>query len=156
MTSLQKSLILAGVQVAMVMSLGAKLVIDRSMLPRVWVKTLPFDPDLAIRGRYVSLSLMVEVRGFPDGAIYAPAELSVEDGKLVAKPSDDSNVHIMVSNSSISEPVAYFISEHVVDPSWRKAGEELWVEVTVPKRGPPRPIRLGVKKDGVLTPLADN
>jgi hypothetical protein len=152
MTSLQKGLILAGVQIALVMSLGAKLVIDRSMLPRVWVKTVPFDPDLPIRGRYVSLRLMVDARGFPEGAVYSPAELSVEGGKLVAKPADDSNVHVM-SGMSIAEPVAFFIPEHVADPSWRKVGEEMWVEVTVPKRGPPRPIRLGVKKDGVLTPL---
>ena len=32
-------------------------------------------------------------------------------------------------------------------------GEELWVEVSVPHQGPPRPLRLGLKKDGVLTPL---
>ena len=32
-------------------------------------------------------------------------------------------------------------------------GEELWVEVTLPKQGGPRPIRLAVKKDGVLAPL---
>jgi hypothetical protein len=25
--------------------------------------------------------------------------------------------------------------------------------VTVPAKGPPRPIRMGVKKDGVITPL---
>jgi len=25
--------------------------------------------------------------------------------------------------------------------------------VTIPRRGAPRPIRLGVKKDGVITPL---
>jgi hypothetical protein len=117
---------------------------------------VPFDPDLPVRGRYVSLRLTVDARGFPEGAMYAPAELSVENGKLVAKPSDDSNVHIMVSNSSISESVAFFIPEHIPDPSLRKPDEELWVEVTVPKRGPPRPIRLGVKKNGVLTPLLEN
>jgi hypothetical protein len=55
----------------------------------------------------------------------------------------------------LAEPLAYFIPEHVPDPSRRPAGEELWVEVTVPRAGAPRPIRLGVKKDGVLTPLND-
>jgi hypothetical protein len=39
--------------------------------------------------------------------------------------------------------------------SRRQEGEELWVEVTIPKKGPPRPIRLGVKKgDGAIIPLA--
>jgi hypothetical protein len=53
----------------------------------------------------------------------------------------------------LTQPVAYFIPEHVADPSRRAPGEELWVEVTVPRAGLPRPIRLGVKKDGVLTPI---
>jgi hypothetical protein len=52
-----------------------------------------------------------------------------------------------------NQPVAFFIPEHVPDPSRRANGEELWVEVSVPHKGPARPIRLAVKKDGVLTPL---
>jgi hypothetical protein len=44
----------------------------------------------------------------------------------------------------------------VKDPSRREPDEELWVEVTVPARGAPRPIRLGVKKNGVVTPLELN
>jgi hypothetical protein len=54
-------------------------------------------------------------------------------------------------------PLVYFVPEHVEDPSRRPQGEELWVEVTLPKKGPPRPIRLGVKKgDGPITPLELN
>jgi len=49
--------------------------------------------------------------------------------------------------------VAYFLPPNVPDPSRRAEGEELWVEVSVPKSGAPRPIRLGVKRNGVLTPL---
>lgn len=52
-----------------------------------------------------------------------------------------------------AERLAFFIPEHVTDPSRRGPGEELWAEVTVPKKGPLRPIRLGVRKNGVLTPL---
>ena len=51
------------------------------------------------------------------------------------------------------QAVAYFIPSDAPDPSIRPAGEELWVEVSVPKTGAPRPIRLAVKKDGRLTPL---
>ena len=51
------------------------------------------------------------------------------------------------------QAVVFFIPQNVPDPSRRAAGEELWVEVSLPKKGAPRPIRLGVKKDGVLTPL---
>jgi hypothetical protein len=53
----------------------------------------------------------------------------------------------------LAEPVAFFLPEHAPDPTRRARDEELWVEVSVPRRGPPRPIRLGVKKNGALTPL---
>jgi hypothetical protein len=56
-------------------------------------------------------------------------------------------------SSRLAEAVAFFIPEHVPDPSRRAPGEELWAEVTVPRSGPPRPIRLGVMKEGRLTPL---
>jgi uncharacterized membrane-anchored protein len=49
--------------------------------------------------------------------------------------------------------VPYFIPEGVPDPSIRARDEELWVEASVPKQGAPRPIRLAVKKNGVMTPL---
>jgi hypothetical protein len=159
MTTTVKGAILGAVQVAMVLSLGGKLLVDRSTLPHVWVKVVPFDPDLPIRGRYVSLRLTAEARGFTPGFVYGTAKLSVEDGKLVARPTEESGgIMVQVSGdppvATISEPIAYFIPEHVDDPSHRPAGEELWVEVTVPPKGPPRPIQLGVKKDWVLTPLA--
>jgi hypothetical protein len=60
-------------------------------------------------------------------------------------------VRLRIKDSN--QPLAFFIPEHVPDPSIRAAGEELWAEVTLPRKGPPRPIRLAVKKDGVLTPL---
>lgn len=50
-------------------------------------------------------------------------------------------------------PLAFYIPEHIPDPSRRQPGEELWVEVSIPGKGPLRPVRLGVKKDGLLTPL---
>jgi hypothetical protein len=55
--------------------------------------------------------------------------------------------------ATTQEPIAFFIPEHVPDPSIRARDEEFWVEVTVPKKGPPRPIRLAVIKNGVFTPL---
>lgn len=110
----RKGLIVALVHLAIVGSLGAKLLYDRATRPREWVHVLPVDPDLPIRGRYVRL-------------------------RIEGRPLDDQ--------------IAFFIPEHVPDPSIREAGEELWAEVTLPRRGPPRPIRLGVKKNGVLTPL---
>src|SRR6266404_8898891 len=47
------------IQILIVSSLGAKLLYDRRTRPRAWFKTERYDPDLPIRGRY--LSLQVEV-----------------------------------------------------------------------------------------------
>ena len=90
-------------------------------------------------------------------------ELRAENGQVVATRTDKETGVLVRRQSAEStttailyEPVAYFIPEHIPDPSQRAQGEELWVEVTLPKKGPPRPIRLGVKKDGKLTPLDIN
>ena len=115
---LRKGIAVGLLHLAIVGSLGAKLLIDRSLRPRVWTRVAPVDPDHPLRGRYVSLRIA-----------WAP------DVKLV------------------NQRLAFFIPEHVPDPSIRPSGEELWAEVTLPRRGAPRPIRLAVKKDGTLTPL---
>jgi len=115
---MRKGLIVAALHVAIVASLGGKLLVDRATRPRVWTRAAPVDPNLPIRGRYVRLGL----EAIPERGL-------------------------------TSATVAYFIPEHVADPSRRAPGEELWAEVTIPRAGAPRPIRLGVKKDGVLTPL---
>jgi hypothetical protein len=153
---LKKGLLVAALHLAIVGSLGVKLLVDRATRPRVWARTAPIDPDSPLRGRYVRLRVEGEPIDFDEARTsvrlmdwkgqlgFAPAssgpvaELSTRDGR-----------HIAV----LDQPLAFFIPEHVPDPSVRPAGEELWVEVTLPRRGAPRPIRLAVKKDGVLTPL---
>ena len=177
---LRKGLLVASLHVAIVASLGAKLVVDRATRPRVWARAAPVDPNLPIRGRYVSLQLEVGISQGLDLALpstgvnpnttwrgptpqLTPIALSVQDQQLVALPSSDSSgLYARASQRDgrsvavLVPPLAYFIPEHVADPSRRATGEELWVEVTIPRRGAPRPIRLGVKKDGVLTPLDVN
>jgi hypothetical protein len=165
MTALNKGLVVAAIQVALVASLGAKLLVDRNTRPRIWVRTAPVDPNMPIRGRYLRL----RIEATPTSDLVFPNQymvrtlLSVKDGRLVASPdhTEASNVYVQPATRAggervvvLSEPVAYFISEHAVDPSRRPPGEELWVEVTVPRAGAPRPIQLGVKKDGMLTPLS--
>jgi uncharacterized membrane-anchored protein len=128
---IHKALLLGIVQLALVASLGGKLLADRATRPRFWLKTAPVDPDLPIRGRYVRLQVEVPATGL--------------GGRFEKEEEQRMSVR--------QEPLVYFIPEHAPDPSRRAADEELWVEVTLPKKGPLRPIRLGVKKGGVLTPL---
>ncbi|MCP9848396.1 hypothetical protein [Cyanobium sp. Morenito 9A2] len=115
--SLQRGLLVGGVQVILMLSLGAQLLFDRATSVRCWTRALPVDPNLPIRARYVSLRL----EGSPDCAVS-------------------------------SSTVAFFIPDPIDDPSRRAPGEELWVEVTLPRKGPPRPIRLGVKRNGMVVP----
>jgi hypothetical protein len=176
---LYKGLLIALFHILIVSSLGAKLLYDRGHRPRAWIKVVPVDPNLPIRGRYLALRLQIPGEGFVVKAM-PPVEndkagkpiprefvtpnrcdLLLRDGQLIASANENSGefwcntVHSDGSFvSSLMEETAYFIPEHIPDPSRRPAGEELWIEATIPRKGPPRPIRLGVKKDGVLTPLA--
>ena len=167
MRPLHKGLALGVIHLALVASLAGKMLIDRATRPRVWVRTAPVDPNLPIRGRYVALGLEVPVRGVaPPAARFATLRvaLRLDNGQLVAVPVQSESpwnegfgarLRIVdgVEVADIMEPVAFFIPEHAADPSRRQPGEQLWVEVTLPKKGLPRPIRLGVKKGGILTPL---
>jgi len=47
----RKGLLLGAIQIALVLSLGGKLLYDRVTRPRVWVLSQVYDPDLPIRGR---------------------------------------------------------------------------------------------------------
>ena len=166
MTNFQKGLILAGAQLALVASLAAKYAMDRARLPRVWVQTVAYDPNLPIRGRYLSVRLCVspqDVYGSPwnfSGEMRDVA-LSVRDGHLVANPADHpTGLHVsrrIINQGApvivLIEPVAFFLPEHAMDPAVRSAGEELLMEVTVPRRGPPRPIQLAIKRGESFTPL---
>lgn len=149
-------------QVLLLAGVGGKFLIDRAHYPHVWIATVPFDPNLPIRGRYLQMSAMVQVDPAPTGIAASAGErvrLTVRDDQLVAVP--DENGHHWIHRATIRgspcwvliEPLAFFISEHAVDPSRRPNGEELWVEATIPPNGAPRPTRLGTKLNGNIVPL---
>ncbi|HEU5039258.1 MAG TPA: hypothetical protein VFT84_00455 [Gemmatimonadales bacterium] len=162
MTPRQAGLALALAHTALVASLGAKLLADRARLPHGWARTLPFDPDLPIRGRYVRLRLEIPLDSAPADVgqwDLRSVRLRVENDRLVGTLDTVSPTMARFDSvngevrGSLAAPVAFFIPEHIPDPSVRAAGEELWAEVTVTRRGPPRPIRLAIRRDGALTPL---
>ncbi|BDU76428.1 hypothetical protein [Mesoterricola sediminis] len=174
-----RSLLLAGVHLALLLSLGGKLLVDRATRPRGWFRAAPVDPMLPVRGRYVALALEVPLRGAAPasaltpprpglfGSRSFPVRLEADGGiHAVAAPADSRgpDLHWATLPDAalalpedrryvrISEGMAFFFPATARDPSLRPAGEELWVEATLPRRGPLRPIRLGVKKDGELRP----
>jgi hypothetical protein len=166
-----RALVLGAIQIAIVLSLGGKLLYDRATRPRVWALCQVYDPDLPIRGRYLSERLQVPAEGFTlrydanhnvDWWINRHwAYLEVRGNGLVAEAAGDSKepgawVSIQKRGNSVvayvEEPVLFFIPDTASPPTLRR-GEELWAEVTIPVKGPPRPIQLAIKKDGVLSPL---
>lgn len=187
---LAKGLLIAALHVGIVASIGAKLLYDRHTRPRVWALTRPYDPNLPIRGRYLSLQLVVEPEGFPPPRTgndlwrwagdlqQRRARLEVRNGKLVAVHDDNGEFYVWFAPAPgapqlgspeldqdkpviyptvavLESNVLYFIPEHAHDPTprWDDRANELWAEVTVPRKGPPRPIQLALKKNGVWTPL---
>jgi hypothetical protein len=96
--------------------------------------------------------------------VWFQARLSVKDNKLTAirVPEWESSKSTQSVSAPprapcdqmrLSEPVDFYIAEHANDPTWLKRGQELWIEVTVPPKGPPRPLQLALKDNGVWKPL---
>jgi len=127
MTGLQKGLIVAALHCAIGLSLSGKLMYDRATRPRVWVQALPWDPSLPIRGRYLALRLKADA------------------GTQYFRETND-------------QRVLFFVPEHLTEIERRNDFllPDVWAEVTIPRKGPPRPIRLGVKRDGQIRPVVIN
>lgn len=172
MSRLWKGILLGALQVLLVSSLGLKLVYDRATRPRVWVQVASYDPDLPIRGRYLVFSLQLPMEGFtprdnpqPYTNALSPdrCDLVLRNGTLTAV--GDAEGEFPVTTRIVDgKPIALvntqtplFIPEHAnVTIPRANSGEELWIEATIPRKGPPRPIRVATKKEGVLTPLTLN
>jgi len=185
------SIALLVIQLAIVSSIAAKYLYERWTCPRVWTRTEVYDPELLMRGRYLSVQLMVDGcestlpsamhdsmprnrEGAPmrqtfsidsPQAISFRANLKVEDNKLKAIQIPNSGSALagqMVTGAPgtscedlrLETPVDFYIAEHAANPTPAARSQELWVEVTVPPKGPPRPIQLALKVDGVWKPLA--
>jgi hypothetical protein len=176
MKAIYKGVAVACLHLMIVAGVGGKFLYDRAHRPRVWVKTGSVDPDLPIRGRYMALRLEVKApwlkqKKDPSSTWVA---LAVENGALVARESDVDTglvvrtpaVNPSIRNQQLNHPttsapdvvflddsVLFFLPEHVDFPRL-KQGDELWAEVTVPKKGPPRPIQLALKHGTEWKPLS--
>jgi hypothetical protein len=139
---------------------------DRGTSPRGWALTRGYDPDLPIRGRYINISLIVKAdRVFQNPPVHAfntsNVYLTVENGRIVANPADHftgltvggPQVQNGETLAMLSPPVVYFLPEHAADPLRGRPGGTLYLEVTVPANGPPRPIRFGTKTGEEIVPL---
>ena len=94
-----------------------------------------------------------------------PARLAVKQGKLIAvrvpaghQSASDQMISalpgVSCESMRLSVPVEFFIAEHASSPLPLRPGSELWIDVTVPPQGPPRPLQLAIKQGSVWKPLA--
>jgi hypothetical protein len=185
------SIVLLVIQLALVSSIAAKYLYQRSTCPHVWTRAAAYDPEMVMRGRYLSLRLTVDgCQSTLPSALHAifprnidgttrpngfsvksefpvpfRANLKVENNKLEAiriPEADITSTGVMVEAMPgsqcdalrLQQPVDFFIAEHATSPLPVKPGQELWIEVTIPPQGPPRPIQLALKQDGAWKPLA--
>jgi hypothetical protein len=189
------SIALLVIQLALVSLIAAKYLYQRWTCPRVWTRTVVDDPELVMRGRYLSEQLIVDgcqstlpsakqatmprnLDGLPVGlrfsinsaqAVRFLAKLKVEGNKLVAiripdsdgQPSQQAGGQMVAAwpgssceDLRLDTPVDFYIAEHAASPMPLKPGQELWIEVTLPPKGPPRPLQLALKQDGAWKPLA--
>ena len=166
----RSGLLLAGVQAALMLSTALLFWFDRQTSPRAWVPTAPVDPNLPIRGRYITLMMVVplistksETETSDLVGTWQSVQLHVDADRLLAVQKSPSGAGdfggtIRLSQGSLvvdlDPELAFFIPPDVKDPSIRPDGSTLWVEVTLPGSGAPRPIQLGVDNDGQIEPLA--
>jgi hypothetical protein len=156
---MKRGLLVAGVHLAIVLGIFGKYSWDRANLPRAWARTMNYDPNLPIRGRYVSLLVVLDVPDPAPQSHFGSARVVLgENGdKLAASLVQTGGLGAFKRGKdapwALAEPVPFFIPEHAADPTRLKPGEELWVELSVPPRGEPRAVRLGVKRGGSIDPL---
>jgi len=137
--------------------LATQLIVDgcQSTLPSAKAAQFPRDYNGAVKpGPYVMRPVPVSFR----------ANLKVETGRLIAveiEGDESGRAGEEVSavpgapcdQMRLTTPTDFYIAEHAASPLPLKPGQELWIEVTVPPKGPPRPLQMAVKDNGVWKPL---
>lgn len=171
MTAPNRGVAVLLVQLLLISTVGTKYAWERYSCPRVWTRATQFDPQMPIRGRYLALQLEIDACGLknqtaahsfgwntPVGRSYPAKEWTVvaaaENGKLMARLAGEYSLlpketvvlpeGTACQHAKLSQATDFFIPEHARTPFPLPAGQELWVEVTVPPSGPPRPVLLAV------------
>lgn len=175
MKSKQAAWLLLGIQLVLVLSVAAKYAYERKVCPRVWVKTAQYDPDEPLRGRYLGLQLAVDACSLPrdkarvyGGYAYVGGQvpktwtwnvvLVAQNGHLVPRVVDPHSVpegveQLVLREKQPCDSVAvtpgtnFYIPDTAKGPFPLPKGQVLWVEVTVPSSGPPRPIQLALSSE---------
>jgi len=174
MSARKAGLVVLAVQLALVLSVGAKYAWERHHCPMVWTQAQQFDPDQPLRGRYLAISLYASACGLPMGnerfnpgvapkARWWTVVPAVRNGELAPKVVSDTqpgptqslslDLGMPCEYARLSGTSDYFIPEHAKSPFPLQKGQELWALVTVPPSGPVRPVKLAIKDATGFHPL---
>jgi len=181
MSKRRAGLILLTVQLLIVLSVAGKYLYERRFYPRVWTPAMQVDPNLPLRGRYLALQLMIDACSLPKDAQYYrpggrpeiasltsgwswPIDPVPVNGRLGARLADPGSEngktqeiflqeHAPCTQAPFSRGELYFIPDTANPPFPLRPGQQLWVEVTLPPSGPPRPIQLAIADSSGFHPL---
>ncbi len=177
----RRGIALLVIQVLLVAGIAGKYLYERATLPRVWARAAQYDPNLPIRGRYLVLSPEVDACNLPHDAeadkgwkeaatgiahpdwmwrvraLARGGHLAVEDARNLLPRGNTQMIWLdektPCDRARLMPGVDFFIPDTAQSPWLLKPGQELWVELTVPPEGPPRPIQLALSDDGKWKPL---
>ena len=177
MRAVRSGLILVLVQVVLVLSVAGKFLYERQTRPRVWARATQFDPALPLRGRYLALQLMLDACDLPRDPEHTiqvgrlsywqwNVSLAAVNGKLVPRvekswsPRAGGTLTLFADKpcdgATLSNEEMLFVPDRAQLPFPLPPGQELWVEVTLPQSGPPRPIQIALSGAGGFHPVRQN
>jgi hypothetical protein len=170
--TIRPGLILLLVQLVLVLSVAGNYLYERQTRPRVWTRATQFDPNLPLRGRYLALQLLLDACSLPQDAGHAirtysglhsfwqwNVSLAAENGKLVPGVSPQGRETLTLfagkpcDQATLSNQELLFIPDRAHVPLPLQPGQDLWVEVTVPSSGPPRPIQIALSSEAGFHPI---
>jgi hypothetical protein len=173
--AIRPGLILLFVQLVLVLSVAGKYLYERETRPRVWVRATQFDPALPLRGRYLALRLLLDACGLPreaartfpqyyrgPGSWRWNVTLSADHGKLVPTVAPQGRQLLTLvdgrpcNRATLNGQEMLFIPDRAELPLPLKPGQDLWVEVTLPASGAPRPLQIAVSSAEGFRPLKLN
>jgi hypothetical protein len=161
--AIRQGLILLFLQLLLVLSVAGKYLYERQTRPRVWTRATQFDPALPLRGRYLGMTLLLDACGLPrDTSRRFPqyyrgpfswrwnVSLTADKGKLLPTVDPHSRETLTLldgkacDRATLDSQEMLFIPDSAQLPFPLRPGQELWVEVTLPAGGPPRPLQIAL------------
>ncbi len=172
MSARQKGLVVLAIQLALVLSIGAKYAWERHHCPMVWARAAQVDPSQPLRGRYLAMSLHANGCGLPMGSGTSDLDRlhiepwqgvrawhvvpAVRNGQLAPIVVDETRAgptqefflgaDVPCDEGMLSGTSDFFVPEHAKAPLPLQKGQELWALVTVPPSGPVRPVKLAISR----------